>query len=317
MRVRRYQASDQAAWDDFVQRSKNGTFLFLRGYMDYHQDRFTDHSLLVYDEKDQLLALFPANETAERISSHGGLTYGGFISDEAMKTPKMLDAMSAAWAYYASHGFTELDYKTIPHIYHRVPAEEDRYALFQNGARWRGCSVITAVDQRERLAMQGRRKRGIKKAQKQQVSIRQSDNFPAYWDLLSGVLASTYDAQPVHRLDEISVLQARFPQHIKLYTAQHQGDMVAGVLVYESARVARAQYIAADERGKSLGALDLLFHELLHTIYPDKPYFEFGTSEVPGSHDLQMGLIDQKEGFGARAVVQDRYWLDLKAWKAR
>ena len=35
-------------WDDFVRRSKNATFLHLRNYMDYHRDRFVDHSLLFY-----------------------------------------------------------------------------------------------------------------------------------------------------------------------------------------------------------------------------------------------------------------------------
>jgi hypothetical protein len=60
MIVRRYTAADQAAWGDFVRTSKNGLFLFERGYMDYHAERFSDHSLLVYDEKDRLTALLPA-----------------------------------------------------------------------------------------------------------------------------------------------------------------------------------------------------------------------------------------------------------------
>ena len=30
-------------WDQLVKRSKNGTFLHLRDYMDYHSERFRDH----------------------------------------------------------------------------------------------------------------------------------------------------------------------------------------------------------------------------------------------------------------------------------
>jgi hypothetical protein len=50
MMVERYSEVRKAAWDNFVRRSKIGTFLFLRDYMDYHRDRFQDHSLLIWDE---------------------------------------------------------------------------------------------------------------------------------------------------------------------------------------------------------------------------------------------------------------------------
>ena len=62
MSLRRYTADDAEAWDDFVEQSKNGTFLFKRQYMDYHSDRFTDHSLLFFNKKRHLIAFLPANE---------------------------------------------------------------------------------------------------------------------------------------------------------------------------------------------------------------------------------------------------------------
>jgi len=37
-------------WNAFVAKSKNGTFLFDRRYMDYHADRFSDHSLMCYHD---------------------------------------------------------------------------------------------------------------------------------------------------------------------------------------------------------------------------------------------------------------------------
>ena len=41
-----YGPGDRAAWDAFVRASKNGNFLFLRDYMEYHRDRFEDASLV-------------------------------------------------------------------------------------------------------------------------------------------------------------------------------------------------------------------------------------------------------------------------------
>ena len=58
--IRRYTPDNTDEWNQFVAQSKNGTFLFDRGYMDYHSDRFADYSLMFYDDKG-LFALLPAN----------------------------------------------------------------------------------------------------------------------------------------------------------------------------------------------------------------------------------------------------------------
>ena len=98
MKVTRYEAAQKKVWDEFIQRSKNGTFLFLRDYMDYHCDRFHDHSLLVWDGKDRLLAVLPAHANDKTLSSHDGLTYGGFITDDNMKALKMRGIVQTAGA---------------------------------------------------------------------------------------------------------------------------------------------------------------------------------------------------------------------------
>ena len=75
--IERYTAEKAAEWDEFVAKSKNGTFLFDRNYMDYHADRFADFSLMFYNDKHKLCALLPANIDDGTLYSHQGLTYGG------------------------------------------------------------------------------------------------------------------------------------------------------------------------------------------------------------------------------------------------
>jgi len=96
---------------------------------DYHRDRFYDYSLLVLD-RGQVLGVLPANQADDRIYSHQGLTYGGLITLPQMTTPRFLDAFSVVLDYFRAVGIRRLFYKTMPTIYHRLPAEEDRYALF-------------------------------------------------------------------------------------------------------------------------------------------------------------------------------------------
>ena len=54
-----YTPEYQSNWDNFVSAAKNGVFLFYRDYMEYHSDRFQDHSLLFFND-GRLVGLFPA-----------------------------------------------------------------------------------------------------------------------------------------------------------------------------------------------------------------------------------------------------------------
>jgi hypothetical protein len=105
------------------------------------------------------------------------------------------------------------------------------------------------------------------------------------------------------------LLADRFPGRIRLWTACADGEIVAGALIYETPVVAHAQYIANGPRGRELCAGDALFDHLLTTVYQDK-WFDFGISNER-SGELNAGLMRNKEGFGARAVVHDRYVLEL------
>jgi len=309
--VERFSPPLRPAWDEFVQRSKNGTFLFLRDYMEYHRDRFTDHSLLVRDNRGAIVALLPANQCGEVLESHGGLTYGGFVVDGCMTTLRMLDVVSSTRDYLRGQAISALRYRAMPHIYHSAPAEEDLYALAREGARIRHRAALAVVDPRAGIDLQERRRRALRKAQAAGLIAQESAALEPYWDLLATVLRDSYNAVPVHSAAEILELQRRFPGNIRLFGGFHGTRMVAGVLIYASRTVARAQYIAASEEGKRFGALDIVFHFLFREVYPEKRYFDLGTSEGLQGVGLNEGVIEFKEGFGARTVAQDTYELSI------
>ncbi|OQW90623.1 MAG: GNAT family N-acetyltransferase [Thiotrichaceae bacterium IS1] len=309
MEVRVFQHADKLLWDQFVKQSKNGTFLFERDYMDYHADRFTDCSLMIY-QRNQLIALLPAHRKDNILYSHYGLTYGGFITDSGMTTPKMLDIFAAVFYFLTTHQIKKLIYKTIPSIYHQIPAEEDRYALFVHKAKLFRRDVLSIVQRENRLPFQERRQRSITKATKNKVQIQQTNDFESFWNILVENLQTKYNTQPVHTLEEIELLHGRFPVCIKLFAAYHTDKMVAGVVIYESELVAHVQYISSSEEGRKIGALDLLFSYLLE-LFLDKKHFDFGISNENNGFYLNKGLIEQKEGFGARAMVHDFYELDV------
>ena len=314
--VVRYDESHRDEWNKFVSESKNGTFLIDRRYMDYHSDRFSDCSLLFY-KQGGLIALLPANYDVLEgtVQSHGGLTYGGMILSPQITAVETLEAFSCAADWMKTTlGAHRWIYKPIPYIYSSLPAEEDLYALFRSGGRLLSRAVSTVVDNSNRLPLRKLRRRGVLKAQKAGLVIRKADcesDWTSFWSILSNVLMERHKKLPVHTVSEIMLLESRFPGNIVLYVVENAGQVEAGTVVYDTAQVAHAQYIAASPAGKSDGALDLLFDSLIGTTYAGKPYFDFGVSTEQGGSYLNEGLIFQKEGFGGRSVVYDTYEIML------
>ena len=306
--IRRYTAELADEWNAFVATSKNATFLFDRRYMDYHSDRFEDYSLMVYF-KSELYALLPANRVADTLYSHQGLTYGGLLMTSDGKTALVRDAFVAVNAFLRQEGFRRVIYKHIPWIYASLPAEEDLFAL-NNVCRAQICSrdVATVVMLRRRLPLSELRRRCVKKAQKAGVVIQEIQDLSVFWPLLEANLRARYNARPVHSLEEITLLRSRFPQQIRLFVACKDGRVIGGTLLFICGQTVKTQYISANDEGRRVGALDLLFTTLLDRCSENgMEYFDFGTSNRPDNDDLNDSLIFQKEGFGGRAVCYDTY----------
>ena len=310
MRIEEYAPDRREVWDAFVSRAKNGVFLFDRAYMDYHSERFRDASLLVYED-DRAIALLPASAHGERVVSHGGLTFGGFLTDERMRTATMLGVFERACEHLRDRGFRHLVYKAIPHIYHSMPAEEDLYALFRADASLTCRAVSTTIRTAARPKVTKGRKWAIKRARTLGVRVERSIDFEAFMRIEEENLGLRHGVRPVHTVAEMRLLAERFPDNIKLFAAATGAAMLGGVVVYESANVAHTQYIAATEAGREVGALDAVVDHLLDEVYGEKRYFDFGISTDHGGRNLNEGLAANKESFGGRAVVYDTYELAL------
>jgi hypothetical protein len=308
---RRYTAPDRELWDQFVQKSKNGTFLFMRDYMDYHRDRFDDFSAIATSSSGQIVAMFPANRVAFRLVSHGGLSYGGIILDSSITTSLAIDVFAGWLDQCRDLGIEEIIYKAMPAIYHRMPADEDRYALFRHGAALYRRDVLSVVDLGAAVPFQGRRRRGARTAAKYGLAVRESSNLEEFWPILQANLGSHHNLKPVHSVTEMRLLRERFPANIRLFGVFEGSRMCAGSVLYYATPTIHAQYIASTDHGRDLGALDLLFTSLIGATRKQARYFDFGNSNEQEGEYLNRGLADFKEGFGARAISQDFYRLRL------
>ncbi|MBP3353758.1 MAG: GNAT family N-acetyltransferase [Bacteroidales bacterium] len=308
--ITRYTPNRAQEWDNTVEESRNGTFLIKRSYLDYHSDRFVDHSL-IFEMDGAIIALLPANEEGTTLYSHQGLTYGGLIMTSRCKGLVVLHIFDLVKQYMQEQGYKELIYKPIPHIYHKRPAEEDIYALFRNGAKVEYCGISSTISLAEEVQFSSLRSRGVKKALTNGLTVKEEADFVKFWDILKENLNQRHSVNPVHSLDEIELLKERFPENIHLYVAYKNSELVAGVVMYKTSVCVHSQYIASSPIGREFGALDLVFSYLIKERYKDVKYFDFGISTENGGLHLNEGLLSQKEGFGASATVYPIYKLTI------
>lgn len=327
-------------WNSLVNCSRNGTFLFLRQFMDYHADRFDDVSLIFYkgtsassEEVDscknisgaecsscqdiQPLGILPASAHGKEVVSHGGLTYGGLILSPSAHATDAGEMLSLAMEHYRECGFKTLSIKPVPYIYHSQPSDDELYWLFRQGAKLSSRSLSTAILLDAPLPFSTLRKRKVKRATREKVTMEQTsatDDYETFWKLLAEVLMQQHGKSPVHSIKELILLRDLFPQNIQLYVVREAAsrDILAGTLLFVSTQVVHAQYIASSNRGREIGALDYLFHHLVDKFASTSHrYLDFGISTEDHGSWLNEGLNFQKEGFGGRSVVYDTYTLTL------
>jgi hypothetical protein len=305
--IKRYEPKDYENWNAFIGKAKNSTFLFHRDFMEYHNDRFQDYSLVVLD-KEKWVAILPANVVDNEVFSHQGLTYGGLVYNEKIKLASVIEIFKAVLSFLNENNIEKLQLKLIPSIYHQKPSEEINYALFLAEAQLIRRDSMVVIDLSKKISIASGRKEGITKGKKNKLEIKEVDDFELFWNtILIPNLAKKHQAKPVHSLQEMTKLKELFPENIRQFNVFENGIIVAGTTIFETENVAHCQYISGKEDKNELGGLDLLFHHLITEVFNNKRFFDFGTSNENQGRKLNNGLSYWKESFGASIIVQDFY----------
>jgi len=313
-----FESTVAAAWDLLVRAAPMGTLLHTRAFLSYHGERFEDASVMLHNEGGELVGVLPAAADptgGERVVSHPGATFGGIVHDGKIRGAAMLEGLAAAAKHYRQVGFGRLIYAPVPHIYHRRPSSDDLYALARFGALRTCCNLSCAINLETGPCLSSRRRRGLRKAHKEGVTVAQSPELlDDLWSIVEVNLAERHDTRPVHTKAEVGKLMALFPEEIVVTVAHHEGEPVGGVLVFESPKVSHAQYIASTTAGNRVGALDAVFDCCLsRATARGARFFDFGTSNRDGGWVLNEGLYEFKAQFGGGGVAYEVYEMDLRA----
>ncbi len=240
-----YNSSLKSQWDNFINESKNGTFLFNRNFIEYHKNRFKDYSILFY-KQDKLIAVLPANKLDDKIYSHQGLTYGGLILSKQIKFSDVTEVFNLLLSHLHETNYSTLIIKEIPEIYKSLPSGEVNYLLHRMKAKLIRRDVLSVIKlgnnsfSRDRI-------QGNKRGKKNKLTIKETSSFEEFWNtLLIPNLKNKHNVAPVHSLEEITILNKFFPKKIRQFNVYLENKIVAGTNIFETKNTAHVQYISAN-----------------------------------------------------------------------
>jgi hypothetical protein len=232
--------------------------------------------------------------------------------DDDVTTADVLVLFEELNDYLRQQGFHKVLYRAIPWVYHRLPAEEDLYAMFWKcGARLQRRMSGTVIFMDENLPWRKDHRRRLRQSQAAGIRVVRDGSLEEFWPLLNANLQQKFNAKSVHTLEEMQLLKSRFPDNIIQYNAYLDGQIVGGITFYVMGHVLHGQYSGTNDVGKKSGAMEAIYNQVMYHDYADIRYLDFGTSNEQGGQVLNEGLIAHKEGYGGRTVCYDTYEWDL------
>lgn len=301
MTITLYHPEQKEIWNNFIQQAVNGTFLFHRDFMEYHAHRFTDYSMMVYNQENVLTCCIPANRVGDLVYSHQGLTYGGFIMHE--------NGMHLDQIIHTILDFLRYNQVTQFIINEQLPYYNPYYTQITDLYNKSGFAVSRElcnmqVSLLEPFKVSNKKTVGYRNGKFDNLKIVVNHDFKTFWEqLLVPQLAARHDAVPVHSLQEIELLASRFPDNIKQYLVYKDNQPLAGITFFMAGVIAKSQYAATAPAGMNVGALNFLYLECAQDLKDaGYEYLDYGpVNERDGS--INRGVQRFKEELGCKQTA--------------
>ncbi|MDI6839526.1 MAG: GNAT family N-acetyltransferase [bacterium] len=313
--VLRFKENERKKWEEFVETSENGTIFHLRKFIDYHpKGKFVDHSL-IFSKKGNPIALFPAVIKGDKLISHPGASYGGFVMKEGIGIRESSQIVETLLNYSKKQGIKRIEITQTPLIYYKLPCNYIDFALMKQGFKYkkRELTAVVTIEHENTIisTFKPEARTAVRKAEKLEVKVHESTDFVTFYKILKKNLSMRHGVTPTHTVSELKLLHSIFTKRIKLFSAFIGQKMIAGIVIFiANQRVMLAFYISHIEDCQQYRPVNILIYKLLEWGKTNKyKYLDLGTFTLNMEPDWGLGKF--KENFRARGIFRDTFYINL------
>jgi lipid II:glycine glycyltransferase (peptidoglycan interpeptide bridge formation enzyme) len=202
-----------------------------------------------------------------------------------------------------------------PLVYYESPNQYIDFALIKHGFRYRKREITAVIplDVAEPLLVfHADARRSTKKAMREGVTVRISDDFAAYYQILKNNLGMRHNVTPTHTLPELLKLKHMYPDDIILFGVYLKEKMIGGMVVFiANPRVILAFYISHDDHCQAYRPVNILFYEVMKWGR-GRGFKNLDLGTFTLNMEPNWGLGRFKENHNARGFLRDTYELLLQ-----
>ena len=295
--------------------AQNGTFLQSRRFLSYHPPgRFDDASLMFAMENGELLGVVPAArcmvDGRACFRAHPGSTFGGLVLAKHITQAERLLAMLDALETRLRTEYAACELKITPQLFATTSTALLEYALFNRGYMQEVelatyLPLAGATLEGLRAGYSATKRYELKRCETNGLTSRRITTRAELADFFRVLELNMqkFDTRPVHTLEELlDFSENRLRDEVRFVGVYRpEGDMVAGACLFYFAatHTLHTQYLATDTRVRGYAASAFLYDSVIRTgLEMGVDAVSFGTSTFEHGHVLNMGLIQNKEGYG-------------------
>lgn len=326
LKIEKYIVGNEEKWDNFVlNQSVNGTFLQTRNFLNYHNKKFIDSSLIIWKGIQQIVAVIPACEINEENNkiffSHKGSTFGGIVISADYNNVEYINEVVLLMEEYLKKGqFNKVILKVTSDIFNKSNTNILEYILFKE--KYFACNDLSFYINFDEYNpdvgsnFRGNLKRDFVKALKNELIFENINNeagIKLFYELLE-LNMKKFAKSPVHTIEELTEFkQTRLKNIVDFFGVFYRERLVAGSMVFKfNKKVFHTQYLAMNYEYSNLFPMHILNFNLIKTAIKDNfEKFSFGTSTENNGAVLNVGLAKFKEGFGAIGSLNKVYYKEL------
>ncbi len=315
--IEKYKPSDRLNWEDFVDRSNNGTMFHKQAFLDYHHAGKFDFYHLIFRKNGKIIAVLPGGlkDDGNVYWSPVGASYGSFVTGD-LPFSECLEIVDAFMAYCKGAGIKEVFLIPPPLVYSKNYSQHIEYAMLYRKFDFELHYISHAIDLKHKQNTfknydKTARKTINKILREGKISIRESNDYATFNDILLTNKAK-FNVKPTHTLEDMLKLAELMPNNVRLNIVYYEEKPIAGSwLFFCNDKVVLCFYNMLYYEYEHLKPIYLIMHHTVEqAIAEGYEWVDIGVSQDTAAEDPMtpsLNLIYFKERFFSRGILRSTF----------
>jgi hypothetical protein len=312
-----YEPSKKREWEDFVEKSNNGTMFHLQTFLEYHTPGKFDFTSFMFRKNGKLLAVLPGGlkEQGKVFWSPVGASYGSFVTED-LPFSECLELVDAFMNYCVKNSIKEIFLIPPPIVYSKNISQHIEYAMLYRKFDFELHYISHAIDLKHGkdtfLYYDKTARKTIRKILRDnKISIKESNDYDTFNQILLKN-KSKFNVKPTHTLEDMIKLAELLPDKVRLNMVYYEDTPIAGSwLFFCNSKVVLCFYNMLLYEYEHLKPVYLIMHHTVEkAIEEGYQWVDIGVSQDTAASDPMtpsISLIDFKERFFARGILRSTY----------